>query len=457
MTQHDTAAMLKYCLVCDKELGPRLTVHCTDRSVVAMKREGFFRKQLSLYSLDGHKLTEDDLSRMKAIEVARALTREQNRKGTPTAPPSETPPAPAEAHKMVIDAPLGDSGDHSGRESRLNASLATLRQGDQRYSQAWVDRWKAAAHSLGEIRDGRAVEPLVEAALQDFNNQPLTTQNRQAMADALRKIGDPSTVDVLAAKLRTPGKPGVRAAAADTLGQLRDLRAVEPLIAALWDMPDGGMKYAADADAARALGELGDPRAVEPLIKKVGVSGAREPVTAAALHALGQIGDRRAVDLLIRMLSRGGTDHDYVTIAAAGALGHIRDPRATERLLDLAIHEYIFDKVQAAARAALVQIGDSRVVRLALEWLGGADSTADQCISAAKLLLVQTIQSNAATLAPEDLRAVANVRDTWRTVRSLRHDSTTGDREPVETFVKIDNADLRQTGEQELARRGLRA
>ncbi|MFN3699646.1 MAG: HEAT repeat domain-containing protein, partial [Dictyoglomus sp.] len=53
----------------------------------------------------------------------------------------------------------------------------------------------------------------------------------------------------------------VRGAAAKALGEIKDKRAVEPLISALKDED----WYVREA-AAYALGEIGDSRAVEPLI-----------------------------------------------------------------------------------------------------------------------------------------------------------------------------------------------
>ncbi len=56
--------------------------------------------------------------------------------------------------------------------------------------------------------------------------------------------------------------------AAWALGEMRDPRAVEPLIAALKDKD-----YEVRVCAAIALGEMRDPRAVEPLIESMEDSG----------------------------------------------------------------------------------------------------------------------------------------------------------------------------------------
>ena len=82
----------------------------------------------------------------------------------------------------------------------------------------------------------------------------------------------------------------VRQSAAIALGQIKDPRAVEPLIAVLLgDKNPDARQY-----AARSLGEIKDPRAVEPLRPEERRVG-RECSSSAAL-ALGQIKDPRAVE-----------------------------------------------------------------------------------------------------------------------------------------------------------------
>jgi HEAT repeat protein len=60
--------------------------------------------------------------------------------------------------------------------------------------------------------------------------------------------------------LRYRKDEGVRQAAAEALGKIKDRRAVEPLIAALKDE-----SFSVRQAAAEALGKIKDPRAVEPL------------------------------------------------------------------------------------------------------------------------------------------------------------------------------------------------
>ena len=74
----------------------------------------------------------------------------------------------------------------------------------------------------------------------------------------------------------------VRTAAAEALGKIGDVRAVDPIIAALRDP-----KWTVSANAAEALGRIGDPRAVGPL--KAALKDGSRDVRQAAAVALAQI------------------------------------------------------------------------------------------------------------------------------------------------------------------------
>jgi HEAT repeat protein len=224
---------------------------------------------------------------------------------------------------------------------------------------------KAAVYALGEIKDPRAVEPLI-AALKDKDV-------RKAAAEALDHLGwkpaqDESAgwywmakhdwdkcvalgalaVEPLSAALKDK-EWKVRAAAARALGKIQDPRAVEPLIAALKDT-DKDVREA----AVYALGEIKDPRAVEPLI--AALKDAEWRVRTAADEALVKIG-APAVEPLIAALKDKDSD---VRKAAAQVLGEIKDPRAVKPL-SAALKDEEWDVCQAAAEA-LGKIKDPRAV-----------------------------------------------------------------------------------------------
>lgn len=102
--------------------------------------------------------------------------------------------------------------------------------------------------------------------------------------------------------------------AISALAEIKDKRAVEPLIEAVYGDPDGGLRLR----AIWALGEIKDERAVEPLIRKLGeIEAFWRP---NVIYALGEIGDERATEHLKRHLA----DSDIrVRIAANEALEKI--------------------------------------------------------------------------------------------------------------------------------------
>jgi hypothetical protein len=101
-----------------------------------------------------------------------------------------------------------------------------------------------------------AIDPHVRGLL-DAMGDPRTEEGIAARAD-LTKLGKP-VVPLLIRRL-SHADAQTRAAAALTLGNLADPRAVGPLCRALAD-PDAMVRYR----AAYALGRLGDPRAVPSL------------------------------------------------------------------------------------------------------------------------------------------------------------------------------------------------
>src|SRR5260221_1818364 len=83
----------------------------------------------------------------------------------------------------------------------------------------------------------------------------------------------------------------MRVRAAEALGDLGNLRAVEPLIAALRDAHPRVRQFCAEA-----LGTLGDVRAIDPLIDMLEDKSAN--VRGSASISLGQLGGVRALPRL---------------------------------------------------------------------------------------------------------------------------------------------------------------
>jgi len=58
----------RYCVVCGKQYNSQFESCCTPSSLVAVKEEGFFKKRIKYFSLDGKPLDENHLSRMREVE-----------------------------------------------------------------------------------------------------------------------------------------------------------------------------------------------------------------------------------------------------------------------------------------------------------------------------------------------------------------------------------------------------
>lgn len=178
-----------------------------------------------------------------------------------------------------------------------------------------------------------------------------------------------------------------RLQAAEALGDIGDVRAVEPLIKVL-DEPDGELHRG----VAMALGRIGDARAVQPLMRAlrnpcgldtrttlakalemIGVpaieslvdvvkgSDTEPHVRLAAIKTLGEIGHVRAVETLIFAIKYQSED---MVAEVATALGKIGDPRAVKHLLK-ACKRWRNDEVCAAVIEALAMIGEDAVTPLA--------------------------------------------------------------------------------------------
>jgi HEAT repeat protein len=217
-----------------------------------------------------------------------------------------------------------------------------------------VGHWKTRAYGNQRIVDaiGKfAVEPLIRA-FRDGN-----ADVRSGVVQWLVKIGKPA-VDILLPRLKDKD-PELRLLAADALGDIRDGRAIKPLIAALNDpdirssvsialtkhgvaaaKPLRGLLESQDARlrriAGEILGKLAIPEAIEPLVESL--QDEDSSVRWMAAKGLGEItnwrGARRyrprAVAVLDNILrSNDPDDREF----AAFALGKVGGVRACDPLL----------------------------------------------------------------------------------------------------------------------------
>jgi HEAT repeat protein len=112
--------------------------------------------------------------------------------------------------------------------------------------------------ALGRIGEP-AIEPLIRARKEKGISEG--SQFATATADAVRYIGQPA-IEPLVRTLKDKDW-SVRGWAATRLGDIGDVRAVEPLVRALRDDRDARVR----SSAAGALGRIGDVRAMEPLVR----------------------------------------------------------------------------------------------------------------------------------------------------------------------------------------------
>ncbi len=143
---------------------------------------------------------------------------------------------------------LGNIGDEKGYQPLLNAIT----------DPDWHVR-KYAIVSLGKIGDTRAINPLVNA-LNDEDSDV-----RWKAINALGKLGKPAVENLL--KAFETDEWQVRGRIAEVLGNIKDERAVEPLIDSLYNNRYKNQNKYVRGRIIEALGRIGDERAIDPLIQ----------------------------------------------------------------------------------------------------------------------------------------------------------------------------------------------
>ena len=176
------------------------------------------------------------------------------------------------------------------------------------------------------------------ADTQGLQDQPIASGDGRAVLALIRAVSDED--------------PNVRLSATETLGKLRDPRAVQALIQALQQDPDPKVR----AMAAWALGEIEDPAAVSALSTALRADD-DEQVRVQAAEALGNIEDVSAIDAL------GEAVHDpavEVRRAAVEALGNMDDSRIVAMVIPSLGDEDV--EVRRSAASALGNTETSQVV-----------------------------------------------------------------------------------------------
>lgn len=177
---------------------------------------------------------------------------------------------------------------------------------------------QAAAHSLGRLKDSRAVPGLI-GALKD--SEPKV---RASAAEALAEFEDSRAIVPLADLLNDQSTE-VRQSALEALSHFEGNLPSAPIVRLLAD-PDADVRH----NAAHLVGRLHDRSATGALARLVGdpSSGVRQ----AAIQAIGELGDPAAAVAIAPALSDADAD---VRQEAMNALEQLKAPIAESTLLGL--------------------------------------------------------------------------------------------------------------------------
>ncbi len=160
---------------------------------------------------------------------------------------------------------------------------------------------------LGAIRD--RIDEIMDE-LRDVEESELREGARQEAVQKLHPIGRPG-VEILIEYLEDDDWV-VREAAADVLGKIGDVRAVEPLIKRLTQDQDTGVKEL----ATKGLGLIGDARPVELLIDMIPI----RPLRILAVEALEKIKDIEALRPHMDLFKKMKNDRDGLVSYNSGVI-----------------------------------------------------------------------------------------------------------------------------------------
>jgi HEAT repeat protein len=210
----------------------------------------------------------------------------------------------------------------------------------------------AALAALG-LHGDRSSVPLVQRFLRAAETRDDRT--RVHAATALGRLGDGAAVPPLLAALADDGDAGVRRAAALALGDLRDPSAAAGLRAALAGDGDERVR----GHAAISLARVAGAKATPVLLPLLAVRHSRN-LRGFAAAALGLTGDPAGAAPALRLLLDGRAE-DSVRAAAALALGLLRDAESGPALGALAGDSAAGPELRGYALLASALAGDSRV------------------------------------------------------------------------------------------------
>ena len=179
---------------------------------------------------------------------------------------------------VIIDLAIKESGKMGDIARQIAATtlkaealehLLTILEGSNHFDKA------AAARLLGELKDNRATLPLVNVCSLD-----VAEVIRFEAVKALRKINDPSTVDLFL-KAFEDGDAAMKGRLCEIFGEFNDARFVDVLIPLLEEE-----NWYSRSKAALALGRIRSQRAIGPLIQMMQKYGPGNGSTSDAARSL---------------------------------------------------------------------------------------------------------------------------------------------------------------------------
>jgi aminopeptidase N len=222
----------------------------------------------------------------------------------------QTFPLPAESAPLMV---LFDKGGHVLKSAEFHKEKKEwLYQSKNAVDLA--DRADAVV-ALGKMKND---EEVIGALGETLRNDKAWGV-RATAADALGQIGGASASKLLLAALDSNDKPWVRNRVVSALGNFKDDAAVAAKLNSIAKQDDS---YRARAAALQALGRLKGPNAFATLEAAVAADSPDDFLRKAALRSLGSLGDDKAVPLLLQW-SAAGKPLDSRT-AAINSLGRLQ-------------------------------------------------------------------------------------------------------------------------------------
>lgn len=213
-------------------------------------------------------------------------------------------------------APLSAMLKHPDEKARLTSASILEHLLDPRSAEAFVDAMgdpvlcEIAVRTLKKLDAIRDRIDQTFNALREIEGSAEREEARMATVIDLLGIGRPS-VEILIEYLEDDDWL-VREAAADLLGKIGDIRAVEPLMERLRNDKDTGVKEL----AAKSLGLIGDPRPVDLYVEVLPI----RPLRVYAIEALAKVKDAAVLRPYADLFERLKTDRDGLVSYNAGVI-----------------------------------------------------------------------------------------------------------------------------------------